>query len=218
PKGHDFDPALHARPLFGQGKLATCKVVAGLREEDRDLDRECVIAVEVLMQAVEITRHILQQQRRWARLTGVVASLEERRVDLGITLVTPHPAVPFVGDSSEVRIERCSQASNEVRKRVFEVAVLAPAEAMPRHVNVASEVALVRIERCDGAALLSREKFRQDGAAVVAELACERAPVVCRNPRLCGYARRGMGDGGRTRVHAVASFLISSRLRSTLHW
>ena len=65
PKGHDFDAALHARPLFGQDKLATAEVLAGLREEDRDLDRECEIAIKVLVETVEVVRDILQQKRRW---------------------------------------------------------------------------------------------------------------------------------------------------------
>ena len=74
PKRHDLGAALHARPLFGQDELAAGEVLAGLREEDRDLDRECEIAIEVLVEAVEVTRDILQQKRRRARLAGVVAS------------------------------------------------------------------------------------------------------------------------------------------------
>ena len=69
-----------------------------------------------------------------------------------IALVDSHPAVPFVGNVCEAWIERRSQATEEVRKRVFEVAILALAEAVPRHVDVASEVALVGIEGRDDAA------------------------------------------------------------------
>src|SRR5262245_65774848 len=53
-KRHDLGAALHARPLFGQDELAAGEVHAGLREEDRDLDRECDIAVEILVEAVEV--------------------------------------------------------------------------------------------------------------------------------------------------------------------
>ena len=45
PKGHDLGAALHARPLFGQDELAAGEVFARLREEDRDLDRKCEIAI-----------------------------------------------------------------------------------------------------------------------------------------------------------------------------
>ena len=61
PQWHDLGTALHARPLFGQDELATCKILARLGEQDRDLDRECEFAVEVLVEAVEVTWDILQQ-------------------------------------------------------------------------------------------------------------------------------------------------------------
>jgi hypothetical protein len=108
PKRHNLDAALHAWPLFGQGELATCEMRPGLREENCDLDRECEIAVEILVEAIEVARDVLQQQRRWAHLAGVVAPLEERRMVVGIPLVDSHAAVPFVGDACEVRIKRRS--------------------------------------------------------------------------------------------------------------
>jgi hypothetical protein len=74
-KWHDFGAALHARPLLGQHELAACEVLAGLRKEDCNLNRECEITVEVLMQTVEVTWDILQQKRRWTGLTAIVASL-----------------------------------------------------------------------------------------------------------------------------------------------
>src|SRR4030095_6814880 len=128
---------------------------------------------------------ILQQQRRRARLTGVVASLEERRMIGWIALVDSHPAVPFSGDAGEAWMERRAKAIDEVGKRVLEVAVFALAEAVPRHDDVASKVALVGIERRRGAAFLGREEFRQDGAAVVVELARERRPIIRVAAGLC---------------------------------
>jgi hypothetical protein len=58
-KWYDLSTALHARPLFGQDELATCKVPARLGEENRDLDREREIAVKILMETVEVARNIL---------------------------------------------------------------------------------------------------------------------------------------------------------------
>ena len=51
---HDLSSALHARALFGQDELAAGEVAAWLREQDRHLDREREIAVEILVQAVEV--------------------------------------------------------------------------------------------------------------------------------------------------------------------
>jgi hypothetical protein len=66
---YHLGPALHAWPLLGQDKLAACEIAFGFREQDCNLQRECEVAVKILMQAVEVARHVLQQQRRWPRLT-----------------------------------------------------------------------------------------------------------------------------------------------------
>ena len=87
----------------------------------------------------------------------MMTSTEERRVVVWIAFADSHPYIPFVGDVSKVGIEHRAQAADQVRKRVLEVAVLAFAEAVPRHVDVASEVVLVSIERRDGATLPGRE-------------------------------------------------------------
>src|ERR1700736_409077 len=68
-------PALHARPLLGQDKLAAGEIASWLGEQDGDLEWESTLAVKVLMQAVEVPRHVLQQQRRRPRLTSGVTSL-----------------------------------------------------------------------------------------------------------------------------------------------
>ena len=51
-KWHDLGAALHARPLLGEHELATGEIVPRLREQDRNLDWEREIAVEVLEIAV----------------------------------------------------------------------------------------------------------------------------------------------------------------------
>ena len=118
-------------------------------------------------------------------MPGVVTSLEKRRVIAGKALLNPHAAVPRVRDRREMRVKRPSQAANEARKWVFEVSILALAESMPRHADVAAEVALVRIEGRDRATFFGRKKLRQDGAAIVVEIAFERRPVIGCNPRVC---------------------------------
>ena len=57
---HHLGPALHAWPLLGQNKLAACEVVSGFREQDCNVQRECEITVNILMQAVKVPRHVLQ--------------------------------------------------------------------------------------------------------------------------------------------------------------
>src|SRR3569833_4593057 len=77
---HDLAAALHARPLLGQHELAAGEILARLRQQDGDLDRESEDAVEILMQAYEISGDVLQEQRRRPRLPGLVAAVEERRM------------------------------------------------------------------------------------------------------------------------------------------
>ena len=66
PKRHDFRPRLHARPLLGHHEFAAREVTFGFGQQDGDLERENVLAIEVLMQAVVIVRAVLKQQRRRA--------------------------------------------------------------------------------------------------------------------------------------------------------
>jgi hypothetical protein len=94
PKRHDLSAALHARPLFRQHKLTTGEVCAGLREKDGDLNRKRDIALEILVETVEVAGHVLQQQWRWTDLTSGMTSCEERRVIVGVALFDSHPLVP----------------------------------------------------------------------------------------------------------------------------
>ena len=129
-KRDDLGATLHAWPLFGQDKLPAGEIRIRLREEDRNLDRKEEIAIEILMEAVEVTGNVLQQQRRRPHLAGIMASLEKRCVFDRIPLVDSHAVVPLVGDVHEARIERRAQPAEKIGQRILEVAVLALAEAM----------------------------------------------------------------------------------------
>ena len=61
PQRHHVDPALHARPLFGQDEFAAGEIRFGLGQQHGDLQREGELAVEVLMQTIEVARPVLQQ-------------------------------------------------------------------------------------------------------------------------------------------------------------
>ena len=74
---HHLGTRLHARPLLGQHELAAGEIAARLRQQDRDLQRKHMLAVEVLMQAVVVAGAVLQQQRRRPGLAGGVAALQE---------------------------------------------------------------------------------------------------------------------------------------------
>ena len=59
-KRYDLSATLHTRPLFGEDKLSASEVLAGLREKNGDLNRKREIAIEILVETIEVTPHILQ--------------------------------------------------------------------------------------------------------------------------------------------------------------
>src|SRR5688500_9786912 len=135
----DLDAGLHARPLLGDGELAALEFPAGLREQDGDLEREDMLAIEVPVEAVVVAGTILQQQRSRAFLTGRMAPLEKRGVLLRKAGLQAHPLVPSIGDRREPPVEGRAQALNQYGERIGEVAILASAEAVPGHHHVAAK-------------------------------------------------------------------------------
>lgn len=89
-----------------------------------------------------------------------------------------HLLVPVVGNAGEPWIKRSAQALDQIRQRITEIAVLAPAEAMARHHHMAAEMFFVRIERGDFGAFLRRKQAGHDSAALGVELGDERVPVL----------------------------------------
>ena len=83
PQRHHFGPRLHPRPLLGQHEFAAGEIATRFRQQYRDLQREHVLAIEILMQAIVVAGAILQQQRRRPDLAGVMAPLQERLVRSG---------------------------------------------------------------------------------------------------------------------------------------
>ena len=83
PKRHHLGPALHPRPLLAEDELAAGEIVARLGQEDGHLQGKGKLAVEVLVQAVEVAGDIFEQQRRRPRLAGCVAGSEEGGVSSG---------------------------------------------------------------------------------------------------------------------------------------
>ena len=63
PQRDDLGAALHARPLFGDDELPARKVPIRFRKQDRHLQRKREVAVQILMQTIEVARHVLQEKR-----------------------------------------------------------------------------------------------------------------------------------------------------------
>src|ERR1051325_8531481 len=72
---HHRSARLHPWPLLGDHELAADKILTGLRQQECDLQRKYMLAIEVLVQAVVVARHIFEQQRGRPRLPGCMAAL-----------------------------------------------------------------------------------------------------------------------------------------------
>ena len=61
PQRNNFHPALHAWALFRQNEFPTREIFSRFGEKDRHLHRECKIAIEILMQAIEVASLVLKK-------------------------------------------------------------------------------------------------------------------------------------------------------------
>ena len=96
-------------------ELAAGEILARPRQQDRDLERKDMLAVDILVERVPVARFVTQQQRRRAGLPGCVASRDEVGVTAGIAVVPPSRLRPAVGDRGQRRIERGSQPGDRRR-------------------------------------------------------------------------------------------------------
>src|SRR5207244_10473504 len=116
-----------------------------LREQDRHLQREDTLSVEVLVQAVIVTRAVREQQRGRSGLAGLVAASEKLRMLARVLHGHAQPLVPAVGERRELWVEGGTQRGDERRQRVGEVLVLTEPEAVSTHHYAGAAPRIVRV-------------------------------------------------------------------------
>ena len=116
----------------------------GSRQQDRHLQREDVLAVEVLVQAVVVAR------RRTAAAAASAASGRRRGSARGRPRArrdsaTSMPIASFqrLAIGAERAVERRAQLGDQRRQRIAEIPVLAAPEAVARHHDAAAEARLL---------------------------------------------------------------------------
>ena len=166
-----------ARPLLHQDELAAGEIPIGRGQQHRHLQRENMLAVEVLVQAVEVPGPIAEQERRRPRLAGRVAALEELIVSGGKPDGQAERFLPAVGKLDQSRVERAAQRRHHRRERVGEIFVFALPEAVPGHDDAAAEGRVVRIALGQCLALGRGQQRADDGGTDLVELAEGGAPV-----------------------------------------
>ena len=117
---NDLGPRLHPRTLLGQHELAAREIALRPREQDGGLDREYVLPVEILMEAVVVVGPVFQQERSRTQLTRRVAAREEAGVFVRKRDVEPERFVPAIGGRGESWVERRAQPGDEVGQGIGE--------------------------------------------------------------------------------------------------
>src|SRR5215475_10480198 len=138
PERHHFNARLLARSLLREHEFTAREVVSWHRQEEGDLQREDMLAIEILMQAVVIALVIVQEEWRWPGLAGAVTPLKKYRMLIRIAHVDAQSLVPAICDASQRRIQRLAQVGDHCGKRIGEVFVLTAPEAVARHYNAAA--------------------------------------------------------------------------------
>src|SRR6478752_6630574 len=89
-------PRLHPRPLLCEHELPAGKILAGLRQQDCDLQWEHMLPVEVLVQTVVVLGPVLEQQWRRPGLSRRMATRQVFGVRLRILNVDTHRGIPSI--------------------------------------------------------------------------------------------------------------------------
>ena len=129
------------------------------------------------MQAVVATRRVAEQKRRGPVLAVRGTAGDERGEVVRKGLAAAERGGPAIGDRRQARVRLAAQGVDDRRQRLGEVTILARAEAMARHVDVAPEAVAPRPERRHPAALGRGEQRRGHRVAVLVEAASDARPV-----------------------------------------
>src|SRR5215208_1801646 len=112
-----------------------------------------MLAVDILMQAVVVSRPVPEHQRRRQCLAGGVAALEKSLQLVRVADLAAQQLVPSVGKGSQPRIEALAQSLDWLGQGVDEVLVLAAAKPVASHDDAAAKRLLLVIQCRESSAL-----------------------------------------------------------------
>jgi hypothetical protein len=112
-----------------------------------------VLAIKILVEAVEITRSVLEQQRRRPVLSSLMTTPEKTGVFFRVLHIDTHDLVPPVGYAFEMPIEGGPEFRDDSGQGIAEVLVLAPPKAEAFHDDVAAEVLVHGVKGSESIAL-----------------------------------------------------------------
>src|ERR1700730_15238208 len=143
-----------------------------------------------------------------------MATFQGRCVIVRMAFVNPHRFVPAIGDIRQPWVELGSQIFNQRRKRIGEIFVLSPSEAMPRHDDAAAKIRVVGIEACNRPAISRGSKLADNCKASRVQVLNNAMPIYSGNSLPYGVAQLCLSS---CEVHDFASLSSKLRLRSAPH-
>ncbi len=111
---HHHGARLGPWTLLYQDELTTGEIRPGFAQEDRELQGKHMLPIQILMQAVEATGVVAQQQRRWAGLSGFVAARQIFGMGVGEGAFLPQIPPLRVGDDRQRRIQLLPQSGHDL--------------------------------------------------------------------------------------------------------
>ncbi|HEY6265958.1 MAG TPA: hypothetical protein VIW93_14245 [Candidatus Acidoferrum sp.] len=131
-----------------------------LPQQEYHLQRKADVAVEILMQTVIAAGFVVKHQWRGLCLPRLVTGLQERRMFARKSRSSfTQCFCPAIRNFSEVRIGAASELRHNFRQRVGEILVVADAEAITLHDDMAAKTAGVVVQANEGKAFLRRQNW-----------------------------------------------------------
>jgi len=168
---------LLARALLDQKEFSTAEIRTCLSEHHGGLKRKSQLTVHILVQAVETTLLIAEQERCGARLALGMAAPRvsaERRFK---AFPEPQALVPLVRQWYEPRVELSTQSGDSSRERSVEVPVLTAAETVLIQRYRAAKAPVVGVQRREFATDIRGDQIGDSDVTALVELLAQTTPV-----------------------------------------
>src|SRR5207247_10428034 len=136
-----------ARALLDQEEFSAGVIGTAAAQDAGKLQREGHLAVKVLVQAVEASGFVAQEERCRLRLAGAAADRQQASQGRREAAALSEGLHPVVGNRRQARIDARAQPAHQGRQRVSEILVLTQAESEALHVDTAAETGVVLVEK-----------------------------------------------------------------------
>ncbi len=176
-KRNDMSSTLRPRPLLQQNRLSSRIIIIALVEHKQYLEWEIDIAVKVLMHAIVTTGLILQNKRRRAVLSGLMALVQKGAECIRVDCRFMEQLEPTIGRFGKLRVEAVAQLLQNGRYGRLIILIFPDPEAISRHINGFSVKLILIIVFHKLAACIRTQQARQLGKALFIQRLMQLKPI-----------------------------------------